>query len=121
MNTGPTNEKTRKLVVDLEKHGKKTKKRVWRVLSEKLAGSTRRRPSVNVYKLSELAKRNEGRILVIAGKVLAKGNADTKIEVACFACSGKAKAKIEAAKGRVWSLAELMESKPKENRLVIVQ
>ena len=121
MRTGPTNEKTREIIVDLDKFGKKAKKELWRDLAERIGKPSRHRASINVYKLSRLAKANAGKVLVVPGKVLAKGNAETIIEVACLACSGKARREIENAKGKVMSFKELLASKPHADKMVIVQ
>ena len=121
MRTGPTSEMTRELIVDLEKAGKKTGKKVWTEIARRLSAPSRRRTEVNVYSLSMLAKKNEGRVLVVPGKVLSKGNADRKIDVACFACSEKARMAIKSADGQVLTLKELIESKIAPNKMVIVQ
>ncbi len=121
MRTGPTNEMTREIIVDLEKEGKKTGKKVWGEIASRLSKPTRSRAEINVYSLNVLAKKNEGCILVVPGKVLATGSADTKIDVACFACSEKARKTIHGAKGKVMNLKELIESKTASNKMVIVQ
>src|SRR3989338_3798779 len=120
MRTGPTSEMTREIIVDLEKEGKKSGKAVWLKISERLSASSRRRAQVNVYSLSELAKKNPGKILVVPGKVLSKGNAEGKIEVACFACSEKARKAMEGAKGKVMTLKELIAPKTAPGKMVIV-
>ncbi len=121
MRTGPTRESTRELIVDLEKKGKKVQKAVWKKLSQKLARPTRQRAEINVYRLSEIALKNAGRVLVVPGKILSKGDVAGKIEVACFSCSKKAKEKIGKAGGKVMSLKELIESKTEPSKMVIVQ
>ena len=119
MRTGPTKQGTREIIVDLDKHGKESRKSVWRDLAERVAKPSRLRASVNIYKLSKLAKANPGKILVVPGKVLAKGIADTKIDVACLACSAQARVEIAKAKGKVMSLKELIASKTGADKLVI--
>jgi len=121
MRTGPTNKSTRELIVDLEKAGKKLDKKVWGEIAYRLSAPSRRRAQINVYKLSILAKKNKGRILVVPGKVLSNGKVDGLIEVACFSISAKAKEAIEEAKGKVMSLKDLIESKAASNKMVIVQ
>ncbi len=120
MRTGPTKQSTREIIVDLDKHGKKSKKNVWRDLAERIAKPSRQRASVNVYKLSRLAKANVGKVLVVPGKVLAKGVAEVKMEVACLACSAQARSEIEKAKGKVMGMKELIASKAGADKLVIV-
>ncbi|MFH1390684.1 MAG: 50S ribosomal protein L18e [Candidatus Diapherotrites archaeon] len=112
---------TKKLIVSLEKQGKKTKKAVWKSIAERLAKPARIRAKVNVDKLNKLAKKQKDKIFVVPGKVLSMGEINTKIEVACLDYSEKARKKIEAHKGKILSLTELIEAKPKESEMVIVQ
>ncbi len=112
---------TKELIVSLEKQGKKTKKNVWKSLAKRLAKPTRIRAKVNVDKLNKLAKKQKAKVFVVPGKVLSMGFIDTKIEVACFNYSEKAREKIEEQKGKVLSLSELIDAKPKESEMVIVQ
>ncbi|HLC79008.1 MAG TPA: 50S ribosomal protein L18e [archaeon] len=121
MRSGPTKKSTRDLIVDLDKQAKKAKKRVWKVLSDKLNAASRSRAEMNVYTLERIAKNKKERIFVLAGKLLSKGEINSKVEIACLSCSKKAKEKIENAGGSVISLKELIEKNPDANRLVIVQ
>ncbi|MBI4210194.1 MAG: 50S ribosomal protein L18e [Candidatus Diapherotrites archaeon] len=121
MRTGPTNKSTRELIVDLDKHGKKVKNGVWRLLSKKLGSSSRARVAMNVYKLSGMAAQSKGKTIVVPGKVLSKGDIKETARVACFACSAKARRKIEAAGGKVIGLKELMLENPKASTLVVMQ
>lgn len=118
--TGPTKDSTRKLVVELEKHGKKKKKKFWIVLSKALAKSSRSRPKVNLWKLSKLEKKSPGKILVIPGTVLSTGEIEGKIEVAAFRFSGKAKEKISKT-GKAMSLKELISKDISAGKLVIIK
>lgn len=113
--------KTRELIVDLDKHGKKTGKRVWRVLAKKLAAPSRQRAQADVYLIDRLAKSNVGKIFVLPGKLLAKGAVETGVEVACFSFSRKAKEKIEKANGKVMTLRELIRHNPGADKMVIIQ
>ena len=113
--------KTRSLIVDLDKHGKKTGKRIWRVLAQTLASSSRRRPQAGLYLLGRLAKKNPGKIFVLAGKLLSNGPIESKIEVACFSCSAKAKEKIGKLGGKVMTLDELIKHDPGADKMVMVK
>ena len=121
MRTGPSNEKTREIIVDLEKQAKASGKKIWKVLAAKVSNASRRRVSVNLFKISRLAKGSPGKVFVVAGKVLSKGNAEGALEVACLSCSHKAREKIEASKGKVLDLRGLVDSKIETNKMVIVQ
>ena len=121
MRTGPTKKSTRELIVDLEKQGKKSGKKVWKDVAARLGKPSRNLAKVNVYKLNALSKKFPGKIFVVPGKVLSSGDVDSKIGVACFTCSEKAREKIEAGKGKVMSLKELVGAKVKESSMVIVR
>jgi len=121
MRTGPTKQETRDTIVKLEKYGKKTKKAIWKDLTKRLKKPSRIRAKINVYRLNELAEKNKDKILVVAGKVLAKGNVETKIEVACFNYSEKAEQKINAKKGNIMLLTDLIDKKISADKMVIVQ
>ncbi|MEK6958096.1 MAG: 50S ribosomal protein L18e [archaeon] len=121
MRTGPTKDGTRKVILSLEKHGKKSGKRIWRDLSERVARPSRIRAKVNLYKVAKLAAKMPEKIFVVPGKLLSVGEVNSRISVACLECSAKARQKIEMQKGKVMSLEELLASKPKESNLVVVQ
>jgi len=121
MLTGPTKQETRTLIVDLEKYGKKSGKKVWKTIANNLNKSTRNRAKVNVYHLNKLAKKQKNKTFVVPGKVLATGFVDEKIEVACLDYSEKAKEKIMEQKGKIISLKELINEKTKEEKMVIIK
>lgn len=121
MRTGPTNKLTREIIVDLEKHGKKTKKKVWIDLSKRLAGPSRGRTAVNVYEISKLAGKNKGKIFVVPGKLLSKGEIEEKVEIACLSASEKAAEKVTKAGGKVHSMKELVKMNPEAGKIVVVE
>jgi len=121
MLTGPTKQETRTIIVDLEKYSKKSGKKIWKTIAKTLGKSTRNRARVNVYHLNRLSKKQKDKTFIVPGKVLATGDVDGKIEVACLGYSGKAKEKIEKQKGRILTLKELIEEKPKAEKMVIVK
>lgn len=121
MRTGPTRKQTRETIVALKKQGKKAKNAVLSDIARRLSRATRQRAEVNVFKLNELALKMKGKVFVVPGKVLSKGNVNTKIEVACFSCSKKAEEKIHAHEGKVMDLNELIESGMESKNLVIVE
>ena len=115
------NAKARGLSVDLEKLGKAQKKNAWLGLAYRVSRPVRQKAEVNLFELSKAAKRNSGKMLVVAGKVLATGDASGKIEVACIACSATARQKITKAGGEVLSIKEFISSKPAANKMVIIE
>ncbi len=119
--TGPTKLETRKLAAELEKHAKKTKQKIFLVLSREIGKPRRLRAAVNLRKLGKLAQANAKKVLVVPGKVLSLGNATAGMQVAAFSFSIEAKKKILEAKGKAISLKELAESKIKANETVLVK
>lgn len=119
--TGPTKIETQKTISALEKHGKKTKHGIFLVIAEELSKPRRARVSVNLNKLSVLAKANEKKILVVPGKVLSFGNVEQGMTIAAFSFSEEAKKKIIAAKGKAMTLKELIDGKQKVSEMVLVK
>jgi large subunit ribosomal protein L18e len=119
MRTGPTNRETKSIAVMLERHGKKSRKKIFTEIAEKLLKPSRKRACVNIFKLNEIAKTCGEKVLIVPGKVLASGDLEKKIEVACLNCSATAKRKIESMKGKVIELKEIIGISP--NKMVIVE
>ena len=115
------NPKVRGLSIDLDRQGTKTKKGVWFDLAERVSKPVRKRAEINLYRLSEAAEINKGKLLVVPGKVLSGGEAKAKMEVACMSCSKSAREKITNAGGIVIGINELMDGKHPENKIAIVQ
>ena len=118
--TGPTKKSTRRLIVGLEKMGKKSKQGLWFTLAETLGKPRRMAKQVNLWKLSQMGKVYKNAVFVVPGKVLSAGEVEGKLDVAAFAFSKGAMDKIRAAKGRAMTLEELLETKPKASECVVV-
>ncbi len=112
---GIENPVLRKLVVDLEKTGRKNKNDVWTEISRLLKRSARQRASVNLSKLSRL----KGKDCLVPGKVLAQGEYAGGVVVA-FQYSEEAKAKISKAGGKAYSFNEYLKINPKGSNTIIV-
>ena len=104
--TGPSNYYNRKLIRDLWK----TKKRIWKKVSKKLSGPKRNRIEANLYRINKKTKEND--VIVIPGKVLAIGELEHKLTIACLDCSKPAKKKIENSGSKIISIEELIELNP---------
>lgn len=111
--TGPSNYYTRKLIRDLWK----TKRRIWRKLSKKLSGSRKNRLEANLYRINKKTKEND--VIVIPGKVLANGDLDHKITIACLAYSKAAQQKIEVSGSKLITIEELLEQNPEGKNVKI--
>ncbi len=91
---------------------------IWRDVAERLSSSRRRRVTVNV---SHLNRCTEGReTVVVPGKVLGAGKIGHPVNVAAFAFSEQARAKILKAKGKCLSISDLMKKNSKGANVKIV-
>ncbi len=112
---GPTNKQLVKTITALEMAAKKNKAPLWKRAAELLSKPTRQRPEAN---LSKISKCKTGTAL-IPGKVLSTGES-SKITVAAFAFSAKAREKIVKAGGKTISLQQLLETNPSGKDVSII-
>ncbi|MFH1664378.1 MAG: 50S ribosomal protein L18e [archaeon] len=115
--TGPTKEKTKKIISLLKKNGKN--KKIWKDLANRIAAPRRKRASINLWRLETLSEQFKEKTLIVPGKVLAKGKITKAISVAALEFSGKAEEKIKEKKGKTFNLEEAVKINPKE--LIIVK
>ncbi len=104
----------------MKKTSNERKERIWRDLAERLSKPRRVLPAVNIAKINLLAVKNKGKLLVVPGKVLGKGELSKKVEVAALEFSASALTKINS-NGKAMSLVELLNSKRKASEMVIVK
>ena len=105
------------LVEFLKKEG--SKQPIWARLAEDLSKSRKNRSEVNLDKISKYSKAKD--TVVIAGKVLANGELEHEVTIACFKASDGAKSKVEKAKGKIISIKELVEKNPKGSKVIILK
>jgi large subunit ribosomal protein L18e len=113
-----TNPELIELIRFLRKQGKENQAKIWQDIAEDLAGPRRKRISVNLSHLNRHTEKNE--TVVVPGKVLGAGEIDHPITVAAFAFSEKGKAKIETARGKILSFADLVKKNPKGSNITII-
>jgi large subunit ribosomal protein L18e len=106
------------LIQELQKASKKNDAALWKRLADELSRPTRAMRRVNVAKLGSYAA--SGITLVVPGKVLATGVLDKQVDVAAFSWSDAAAEKIRMAKGKIITVAELLKSNPKANKVKII-
>ena len=109
--TGPTNQSTVLLINSLKKESNIQKTDLWRRIAEDLEKPSRRRREVNLSRINRFTKPQE--VVIVSGKVLGSGMLDHGVVVAAFAFSSSSRQKIEAAKGKIMSIAELVRQNPK--------
>jgi large subunit ribosomal protein L18e len=113
--TGPTNMHLRNLITDLKILANKEDVPLWKKVAKELEKSTRRRPSVNLFKIEKYCK--EGEIALIPGKVLSEGTLTKKNDVAAYSFSEKSKDKI---KGKTLTIKQLMKDNPKGKKVRVL-
>jgi large subunit ribosomal protein L18e len=111
--TGPSNYYNRKLIRDLWK----TKRRVWKKISRKLAGPRKSRVEANLNRINKKTKEND--VIVIPGKVLGIGDLDHKVTIACLDYSKPARKKIENSGSKLISIQDLLEQNPEGKNIRI--
>ena len=119
--TGPTKERTKKAIALLEKTARKTKKAIWLDLATRLGKPRRQRSNVNLWKIEKLAKIFSEKHLVVAGKVLAKGQLTKKANVIAFEFSKEAEEKIKKAGGKAIAIEDAIVQKIQPKTMVIVK
>lgn len=116
--SGPERLLTRKLVVTLEKASRKNKAPIWGVVAHRLKGSARKRPELNITELN--AHTAKGAVALVPGKLLSLGKLDHPVTVATFATSKAAKAKVEAAGGKVITISDLLAQNPQGSKVQLL-
>ena len=84
----------------------KTKKGIWRRVSEILSKPTRNRPEINIYRLNRLTKEND--IVVVPGKILGAGTMDHPITISSLMISELALQKLTESKSNHMSIDQMM-------------
>ncbi|MCK4968116.1 MAG: 50S ribosomal protein L18e [Candidatus Aenigmarchaeota archaeon] len=109
--TGPTNEHTKQLIVDLYTASEKGKIKIWKDVAERIQKPSRIIPSVNLSKIEKYAKEKE--IILIPGKLLGDGILTKKVTVSSLKASKTAIEKLTACGGKYITIKELIKTNPK--------
>lgn len=108
---GPTNPIVSSLIIDLRKASVANEVKIWRAVSERLKKPRRNRPEVNLSKINRYSEADD--FVLVPGKVLGAGELEHPVTVAALSVSQAARDKIEASNGKVITIPELVELKPK--------
>ena len=114
--TGPTNYQLQEIIAQLASRARENN--LWKRVLKDLQKPSRKRSTVNVYKIDKFAR--EGEIILVPGKVLSLGTLNKKVEVAAVNFSDDARRKIEEAKGSTISIKELFEKNPEGKKVRIL-
>ena len=117
MKTQKTNPQLTSLIQELKVLSNKENVKLWKRVAKDLEKSTRRHPSINIWKVDKYVKGNE--TALIPGKVLSKGDLTKKITIAALNFSKQAKEKINK-KGKAITIKELIKENPKGSKVRII-
>ena len=95
------------------------KSQFWGRVLELLSASSRKKPGVNVSRISAYAK--EGATVVVPDKVLGAGRVSGKLTVAAVSFSAGARKAIESAGGRAISIVEAATKSSKGTGHIIIK
>ncbi|HJW97529.1 MAG TPA: 50S ribosomal protein L18e [Candidatus Bathyarchaeia archaeon] len=102
----------------LKKQSKESNVGIWRDVAERLSKPRRNGVAINVSRLNRYTHKSE--TVIVPGKVLGTGQIGHPLTVGAFAFSAKARDKIEAAKGKCYSLDDLAKKDPKGSKVKII-
>ena len=106
------------LIGDLKAQSRETGAPLWRDVALRLSKSRSNWAQPNLSRLSRHCP--EGVTVLVPGKLLGSGEVSAKHDVAAYSVSAGAREKIEAAGGRILSLAELMNENPNGSGVYIL-
>jgi large subunit ribosomal protein L18e len=114
-----TSEKDNQILASLIESLMKSEKPLWRKVAGELSRSRRSRAEVNLSKLERYAE--DGKTILVPGKVLGSGVVSKKVDVAAFAFSDRARQLISAAGGKAMSIESLQKSNPEGRGVMILK
>lgn len=113
-----TNPQLIELINFLKKQGRENKAEIWRDIAERLAKPRRKGIAVNLSRLNRHTQKSE--TVAVPGKVLAAGEITHPITIAAFAFSGKARERINAARGKCLTFPDLIKKNPKGSNVKVI-
>lgn len=116
---GPENNSNIELIKTLEHQSVVSKAPIWKLVAKYLKTPKRKRPAVNLMKLTKFAK--EGSTLLVPGRVLSMGNVPSyAFTLACESISSPAKLKLENSKVKLVTMVSLVQANPKGSNVKII-
>lgn len=115
--TGPTNPELQKLINDVKETAKSSNINLWKRIAYELEKPTRRRRSVNIYRINKHTR--EGETAIVPGKVLSMGEMTKKLTVAAYQFSREAEEKINKI-GKAITIKELIKKNPQGKKIRII-
>ena len=116
--TSKTNTQLVDMIGQLKAQSRETGSAVWRDVAMRLSKSRKNWAQPNLSRVSRYAP--EGATILVPGKLLGSGELSANHTIAAYSVSTSARAKIEAAGGRVLTYGELMNENPNGNGVIIL-
>ena len=107
-----------KTILELKEASRKNEAPLWRSIANRLEGSSRNWPSVNVSKLEYNINKNGKAI--IPGKLMGTGIVTKKMTVAAYSFTDSAKEKILSAGGKCLTYNEMIKATPKGTNVTVI-
>ena len=107
-----------KTILELKEASRKNEAPLWRSIANRLEGSSRNWPSVNVSKLEYNINKNGKAI--IPGKLMGTGIVTKKMTVAAYSFTDSAKEKIQSAGGKCLTYNEMIKATPKGTNVMVI-
>ena len=105
-------------ILELKEASRKNEAPLWRSIANRLEGSSRNWPSVNVSKLEYNINKNGKAI--IPGKLMGTGIVTKKMTVAAYSFTDSAKEKIQSAGGKCLTYNEMIKATPKGTNVTVI-
>ena len=116
--TRKTNADLVDVIDQLKAQSRDTGAALWRDVAQRLSKSRKNWAQPNLSRVTRYAP--EGATVLVPGKLLGSGEVSGNRTIAAYSVSSNARAKIEAAGGRVLTYGELMNENPKGNGVIIL-
>ncbi len=97
---------------------KKQKNVFWHKVAKLLSRPKRKSISVNLDKINKVAKENS--TILVAGKILARGDLNKKLAISAFKTSGEAKNKIKSSGSSYLTISELIKKDPEAKNIKLI-
>ncbi len=117
--TKTTNPQLIGLIRLLRKESREKQAAIWLDVADYLSKTRSQRVTVNLSTINRHTEKAD--VVIVPGKILASGALDHAVTIASFEASDSAKAKIEAAKAKYFTIQELMEKNPTGSNVKIIR
>ncbi len=113
-----TNPVLKKTINKVEEKGRKEDIDIWNDVADRLRKSRRKKDAVNIAKINRHSE--DGKTVLVPGKVTGYGTLDKNVRVAAFDFSRNARKKIND-KGTALSIIELLKENPSGKNVRIME